>query len=78
MENHYQSVIKNRLIIETVAESSETVLEIEIKIAMLLMEIDFTRNNVNDVSTNTAEECINIHLPRIQKQLQNVRAQKQS
>ena len=49
MENHYQSVIKNRLIIETVAESSETVLEIEIKIAMLLMEIDFTRNNVNDV-----------------------------
>ena len=64
MENHYQSVIKNRLIIETVAESSETVLETEIKIAMLLMEIDFTRN-VNDVSTNTAEECINVHLPRI-------------
>ena len=78
MENHYQSVVKNRLIIETVAESSETVLEIEIKIAMLLMEIDFTRNNVNDVSTNTAKECINIHFPRIQKQLQNVRAQKLS
>ena len=38
--------------------------------------IDFIRNNnVNDVSINTAEECTNIQLPRIQKQLQDVRAQ---
>ena len=30
--------------------------------------IDFTRNNnVNGVSINTAEECISIKLPRIQK-----------
>ena len=37
MENHYQSVIKNRLIIQAVTKSSEIVLKIEIKIAMLLM-----------------------------------------
>ena len=37
MENHYQSVIKNRLIIQTVTKSSEIALKIEIKIAMLLM-----------------------------------------
>ena len=37
MENHYQSVIKNSLIIQTLTKSSEIVLKIEIKIAMLLM-----------------------------------------
>ena len=42
-------------------------------------DIASTRNNnINDVIINITEECINIHLPWIQKQLQGVRAQQHS
>ena len=72
--NHYQSVIKN-LLIQTAAKSSKIATNQNSNVAY---GTDFTRNNVNDFSVNTAEECANMQLPRIQKQLQDIRAQQHS
>ena len=47
MESHYQSLIKNRLTIQTVTKSSKIVLKIEMRISNAAYGIDFTGNNVN-------------------------------
>ena len=69
MESHCQSVIKNRLIIQTVANSFiENSPQNRNQDSNVAYDIASTRNNnINDVIINITEECINIQLPRIQK-----------